>query len=127
MASAESVLSRLRAPVHVQWSSRRRARFVCGAGVMGLRLLRANSCNAVPTAQEEDARIPGTIFSVADEVTRLGSEGFPVQLDVRDDTSIENMVKVVMDKYGRIDVMVRRCLLLRAVLACLLWLTVRIR
>ncbi len=40
----------------------------------------------------------------------MGSEGFPVQLDVRDDTSIENMVKVVMDKYGRIDVMVRRCL-----------------
>ncbi len=55
----------------------------------------------------EDPRIPGTIFSVAEEVSRIGKcEGFPVQLDVTDSDSVTSMVDKVINKFGRIDVLV---------------------
>jgi NAD(P)-dependent dehydrogenase (short-subunit alcohol dehydrogenase family) len=44
-----------------------------------------NGAQAVVIAAKsvkEDPRLPGTIFSVAEEVSRIGScEGFPIQLD----------------------------------------------
>jgi len=65
-------------------------------------------CNIVVAAKstEDQANLPGTIYSVAKEVEALGVKALPVQLDVRDDASIQAMVKAVIDKFGRIDILV---------------------
>lgn len=54
----------------------------------------------------ENPDLPGTIFSVADEVRREGVEALPVQVDVRKDDSILAMVDAVNDKWGRIDILI---------------------
>jgi len=36
----------------------------------------------------------------------LGAKALPIKLDVRDDTSIENMVEETMKKFGRIDILI---------------------
>ena len=50
--------------------------------------------------------LPGSIYSVADEVSELGSEALPIKLDVRNANEIENCVKQTYDKWGRIDVLI---------------------
>jgi citronellol/citronellal dehydrogenase len=67
-------------------------------------------CAAVVVAAksvEEDARLPGTIYTVADEVSAInGCVGFPFQLDVTDVDAVTRMVEAVVSKFGRIDVLV---------------------
>jgi NAD(P)-dependent dehydrogenase (short-subunit alcohol dehydrogenase family) len=58
---------------------------------------------AARTEQETDPRLPGTIYHTAELVKEAGGEPFPVVCNVADQESIENMVKQVMEKYGRID------------------------
>jgi len=55
---------------------------------------------------ESTPELPGTIYSVAQEIDALGSTGLGVQLDVRDDQSITRMVDTVMKKFGRIDILI---------------------
>jgi len=50
--------------------------------------------------------LPGTIYSVADEVEKLGVRALPLILDVRNDYDIENVVKKTINRFGRIDVLV---------------------
>ena len=52
---------------------------------------------------EENSKLPGTIFSVAKEVNVLGVQALPYALDVRDDSSIEEMVKKTLKEFNRID------------------------
>ena len=60
---------------------------------------------AARTEQETDPRLPGTIYHTAKLIEDEGGEAFPVVCNVADYASIEGMVKQVMDKYGRIDVL----------------------
>jgi citronellol/citronellal dehydrogenase len=60
---------------------------------------------AARTEQETDPRLPGTIYHTAEMIQKDGGEAFPVVCNVADYNSIENMVKQVLDKYGRIDVL----------------------
>ncbi len=50
--------------------------------------------------------LPGSIYTVADEVSELGSDALPIKLDVRNIDEIENCVKQTYDKWGRIDVLI---------------------
>ena len=52
------------------------------------------------------ARLPGTIHTVADEVTKAGGEALAIQLDVRDEQEIEAAVVQAVEKFGGIDVLV---------------------
>lgn len=45
-------------------------------------------------------------LSVAKEITNQGFEAVAIKTDVSDAGSVDGMVKIVMDKYGRIDVLV---------------------
>ncbi len=54
----------------------------------------------------EDPRLPGTIYSVAEEVNKLNCVGFPVQVDVTDADSVTKMVDAVVNRFGRVDVLV---------------------
>jgi citronellol/citronellal dehydrogenase len=51
-------------------------------------------------------KLPGSIYTVADEVTALGREALPVVCDVRDEAQIEAMAAQARGRFGRIDVLV---------------------
>jgi citronellol/citronellal dehydrogenase len=52
------------------------------------------------------ARLPGTIYSVAEEVAEAGGHALPLQLDVRDEHAIEAAVAQAAQHFGGIDVLV---------------------
>ena len=60
---------------------------------------------AARTESETDPRLPGTIYSTAKLVDEAGGEGFPVVCNVADQSSIEQMVAKVIERYGRVDVL----------------------
>ncbi len=60
---------------------------------------------AARTETETDPRLPGTIYHTAKLVEEAGGEAFPVVCNVADNESIMAMTKKVIDKYGRIDVL----------------------
>jgi citronellol/citronellal dehydrogenase len=55
---------------------------------------------------EPDPRLPGTIYTVADEVQALGGEALPIRVDVRDENAIQHMVEQTLQRWGRIDILV---------------------
>lgn len=60
---------------------------------------------AARTETETDPRLPGTIYHTAKLVEEAGGEAFPVVCNVADYASVEGMVKQVLDRYGRVDIM----------------------
>jgi NAD(P)-dependent dehydrogenase (short-subunit alcohol dehydrogenase family) len=57
------------------------------------------------TEKVADERFPGTIYETAEKVTDAGGEGFPVVCNVADEESVNAMVSKVIDRYGRIDIL----------------------
>lgn len=55
---------------------------------------------------EENGKLPGTIFSVAEEVEQCGGKALALQVDVRDADALEEMAKKSAEKFGGIDVLV---------------------
>lgn len=51
-------------------------------------------------------KLPGTIHSVAEEVTALGGIAEPRILDVRDEQQVMYVTSEIGDKYGKIDVLI---------------------
>ena len=60
---------------------------------------------AARTETETDPRLPGTIYHTAKLVEEAGGEAFPAVCNVADYASVEVMVKQVLDRYGRVDIM----------------------
>ena len=60
---------------------------------------------AARTEVESNPRLPGTIYETAKLIADAGGEAFPVVCNVADYDSVEGMVKQVVDKYGRVDVL----------------------
>ena len=50
--------------------------------------------------------LPGTIYTVAAEIEALGAPALAVQLDLRDADAIEACVAKVIERFGRIDILV---------------------
>ena len=51
-------------------------------------------------------KLGGTIFSTADEVTKIGGQGIAVGCDHRDDTQVESVFHRVAGEDGRLDILV---------------------
>jgi NAD(P)-dependent dehydrogenase (short-subunit alcohol dehydrogenase family) len=70
--------------------------------------LAKQGCNIVIAAKSttETPKLPGTIYSVADEIIKLGVEALPVKVDMRKLDSIEECVRLTMEKFGRIDILI---------------------
>ena len=68
----------------------------------------ANGANVVIAAKSVEAhpKLPGTIYSVAKEVDEAGGQGLAVQVDVRDDESIKNLIEKTVERFGGIDVVI---------------------
>lgn len=54
----------------------------------------------------EEGKLPGTIYSVAEEVKAAGGEALPIQIDLRDDETVIKMVEDTVTQWGRVDILV---------------------
>lgn len=57
------------------------------------------------TTEKHDT-LPGTIYSVAEEVEQAGGKALPLLLDVRNDAQIEAVIAAAVEKFGGLDVLV---------------------
>ncbi len=55
---------------------------------------------------EPNAKLPGTIYTVAEEIDQAGGKGVPLALDVRDEMQIQTVIEQIGKQFGRIDVLV---------------------
>ena len=80
-----------------------------GVGHFMARELAREGCSIVVAARSErvtDPNLPGTIYSVAQEIERMGAQALPVRTDVTDDASIAACVAAARDRFGRIDILI---------------------
>jgi citronellol/citronellal dehydrogenase len=64
-------------------------------------------CHVVIVAKSTETtdRLPGSIYTVAEEVKALGVDALPVQVDVRDADAIQAMAAKTRERFGRIDIL----------------------
>ncbi len=86
--------------------------FITGASrgiglAIGLRAARdgANIVIAAKTA-EANPKLPGTVFSAADDIVAAGGKALACIVDVRDETQIAAAVARAVDAFGGIDILV---------------------
>ncbi|WP_394845954.1 NAD(P)-dependent oxidoreductase [Pendulispora brunnea] len=86
--------------------------FITGASrgigkAIGLRAARdgANVVIAAKTA-EPHAKLPGTIYTAAEEIEKAGGRALPLVVDVRAEDQIAAAVKQAVDTFGGIDILV---------------------
>ncbi len=80
-----------------------------GVGEYMAREFAKEGCDIVVAARTEevkDPKLPGTIFSTAEELKALGVRAIAVRCDVTDEESINTMVQRTLDEFGHIDILV---------------------
>ncbi|KAM8803369.1 hydroxysteroid dehydrogenase-like protein 2 [Rhynchonycteris naso] len=65
----------------------------------------ANIVIAAKTTQTHP-KLPGTIYTAADEIEAIGGKALPCIVDVRDEQQISNAVEKAVEKFGGIDILV---------------------
>ena len=65
----------------------------------------ANIAVAAKTVKP-DPRLPGTIFTAAEEIEKAGGRALPLPCDIRDEQSVEKSVAETVAKFGGIDILV---------------------
>jgi citronellol/citronellal dehydrogenase len=86
--------------------------FITGASrgigkAIGLRLARegANIVIAAKTA-EPHPKLPGTIFSAAEEMEAAGGKALPIIVDVRSEEMVRDAVKKTVETFGGLDILI---------------------
>lgn len=86
--------------------------FITGAsrGIGKAIALRAarDGANVIIAAKttEPDARLPGTIYSAAEEIRAAGGKALPLQVDIRDEEQIVAAIERGVAEFGGIDILV---------------------
>lgn len=65
----------------------------------------ANIVIAAKTA-EPNPKLPGTIYSTAEEIKQAGGNALPLQVDIREDDSVRDAVEKAVAHFGGIDILV---------------------
>lgn len=65
----------------------------------------ANIVIAAKTA-EPHPKLPGTIYSAAEEVEAAGGKALPCIVDIRDENQVRSAVKAAAEKFGGIDIVI---------------------
>jgi len=93
-------------------SLRGKTLFITGASrgiglAIGLRAARdgANVVIAAKTA-EPHKKLPGTIYTAAEEIEKAGGQALPIVVDVREPESVNAAVEAAVAKFGGIDICV---------------------
>ena len=55
---------------------------------------------------EPHPKLPGTIFSAAEEIEAAGGKALPIQCDLRDETQIEAAVDQAVAEFGGLDILI---------------------
>ena len=55
---------------------------------------------------EANPKLPGTIYTAADEINAAGGTALPIQCDLRDENQIEAAIKLAADTFGGIDILI---------------------
>ena len=63
----------------------------------------ANIILAAKTA-EPHPKLPGTIYTAAEEIEKVGGKALPVVCDIRDEENVRNAVNKGLDHFGAIDI-----------------------
>ena len=68
----------------------------------------ADGANIVIAAKSAEAhpKLPGTIFTVAEEVEKAGGQALPFQMDVREDEQVKSLIDATVEKFGGIDAVI---------------------
>lgn len=73
---------------------------------LALRLAREGADIVVAAKSEESTeRLPGSIHTVAAEVTELGRAALPVRCDVRFEGEVKALVDQTVERFGRVDIL----------------------
>jgi citronellol/citronellal dehydrogenase len=65
----------------------------------------ANIIVAAKTVQQHPT-LEGTIYTVSDEIERLGGTALPLQLDIRDEDKVYEAVGKAIESFGMIDILI---------------------
>ena len=65
----------------------------------------ANIAIAAKTA-EPHPKLPGTIYSAAEEIIAAGGQALPLVVDVRYEDQVESAMKKTVERFGGIDILV---------------------
>ncbi|KSB89395.1 short-chain dehydrogenase [Caulobacter vibrioides] len=86
--------------------------FITGASrgiglAIALRAAR-DGANIVVAAKTADPhpKLPGTIYTAADEIAAAGGQALPLVVDVRDEASVQSAVDQAVERFGGIDILV---------------------
>ncbi|WP_243372319.1 SDR family oxidoreductase [Microvirga solisilvae] len=86
--------------------------FITGASrgiglAIGLRAAQdgANVVIAAKTA-EPHPKLPGTIYTAADEIEKAGGKALPLVVDVRDEDAVKGAIQNTVDTFGGLDIVV---------------------
>jgi len=73
---------------------------------IALKLAKDGANIVISGKSTQEGKLPGTIFSVAEEVEKAGGKALAVPCDVREDAQVENLIQKTVDRFGRIDALV---------------------
>ncbi len=60
----------------------------------------------VAKSVEPNPKLPGTIFTAANDIEAAGGQGLPLQCDIRDEGQILRAVDAAVERFGGIDILV---------------------
>lgn len=55
---------------------------------------------------EPNPKLPGTIYSAAEEIIAAGGQALPVPTDIREETQVQAAVQAAVERFGGIDILV---------------------
>ena len=79
-----------------------------GIGLAIAKRAAADGANIAVIAKttEENPKLPGTIYSAAEEIIAAGGQALPVPGDIRDEASVLDAVARTVEQFGGIDILV---------------------
>ena len=79
-----------------------------GIGFAIAKRLASEGVNVVIASKttEPHPKLPGTIYTAAEEITKEGGIALPVVLDVRDEMQIQKAIDSTVERFGGIDILV---------------------
>ena len=79
-----------------------------GIGLSIAKKLAKNGANIAILAKTDvpHPKLPGTIFTAAKEIEKLGVKALPIKTDIRFDEQVEKAIEKIINNFGSIDILV---------------------
>ncbi|MCA3210762.1 MAG: SDR family oxidoreductase [Betaproteobacteria bacterium] len=79
-----------------------------GIGLAIVRRCAADGANVAIVAKtaEPNPKLPGTIYSAADEIEAAGGKALPLQVDIRDEAQVVEAARRTVETFGGIDIVI---------------------